>query len=51
MPRPLNRFWPCDMANRGLEIGDVVLEGLAADSQLSVVQAGDSIAQSSEPGR
>ena len=39
-----------DMPNRSLEIGDVVLEGLAAYPQLSVVQAGDSIAQSPEPG-
>ena len=39
------------MSNRALEVGDVVLEGLTADSQLSVMQPGDPEAQSPEPGR
>ena len=38
------------MANRSLQVGDMVLQGFAADSQLSVVEAGDAIAQCSKPG-
>ena len=43
-------FLASEMANRSLEIGDMVLEGLPADSQLNVVQTGGSVAQSPEPG-
>ncbi len=39
------------MSNRGLEIGDMVLKGLAANPQLSVVQPGEAVAHGAEPRR
>jgi hypothetical protein len=39
-----------DVANRSPKVGDVVLQGFAADTELSVVEAGDAIAQSPQPG-
>ena len=39
------------MPNRGLEVRNVILEGLTADSELGVMQPGDSEAQSQESSR